>query len=275
MRTFSTKPLVSVIIPCYNHGNYVHEAIQSVRESAGDVPYEIVVVDDGSTDAFTRSQMELLARDGMQVVHQTNQGLAAARNNGIKASEGKYIISLDSDNKLSHAYFSKGIDILEKSPEFDVVFGNPMFFENEKGLRIIGDFDFSRIIKGNYVDACAVFRKSAWEKAHGYDGNMPAMGHEDWEFWIHIFLKGGRFFFLNELCFYYRNRMNSMSKTSANPNEKKNRNYIYRKHGEDIINILCDERRNALDKITRTSNYLKSNKLKSIVKIVLELNISA
>ena len=69
----------------------------------------------------------------------------------------------------------------------------------------------------NYIDACAVFRKTVWEEVGGYDGNMPAMGNEDWEFWIHIFFKKGVFYYLDQPCFYYRVSSTSMRVSVTEP----------------------------------------------------------
>lgn len=199
------------------------------------------------------------------IIHQSNQGLAAARNNGINIAKGKYIIPLDSDNKLHENYLTKAIKILDKSPPIDVVYGNPIFFgEPEYIKRIIGEFNLEKMIASNYIDACAVFRKETWTRVNGYDGKMP-MGHEDWEFWINVYLNGANFFYLNEPCYYYRVITNSMSKTISNPAEKLNEKYIHQKHCSAIIQKLTFEsilKQNRLDSANK-------NKVKTIVKLLL------
>jgi len=72
-------------------------------------------------------------------------------------------------------------------------------------------------LEENHVDACVVVRKEMCVKTGGYDGNMPSMGNEDWELWINLFLKGGKFFYLNTTCFYFRVLSNSMSATTTRP----------------------------------------------------------
>src|SRR5579863_4843888 len=94
------KKRVSVVIPCYNHGEFLGEAIESAMESArADV--EIILVDDGSTDERTRKEIERIEAGGsVIVIRQPNQGLAAARNAAIARASGEYILPLDSDNQI-------------------------------------------------------------------------------------------------------------------------------------------------------------------------------
>jgi cellulose synthase/poly-beta-1,6-N-acetylglucosamine synthase-like glycosyltransferase len=87
---------VSVVIPCFNHGDFLPEAAASVISlKRSDI--ELIVVDDGSTDEQTRREMHKLAAQGTKVLRQENKGLAAARNAGILASHGEYIRPLDAD----------------------------------------------------------------------------------------------------------------------------------------------------------------------------------
>src|SRR5438309_8808465 len=90
---------ISVVMPCFNHGEFLPEAAASVAR-LGREDIEIVVVDDGSTDERTREVMDELAERGTKVIRQENKGLAAARNAGIAASQGEYILPLDADDRL-------------------------------------------------------------------------------------------------------------------------------------------------------------------------------
>ncbi|SNR69947.1 glycosyltransferase family 2 protein [Hymenobacter mucosus] len=256
---------VSVVIPCFNHGQYIQEALQSVECNVGNIPYEIIIVDDGSTDAHTLMVMDVLEQGGYTVIRQTNQGLAAARNVGISLARGKYIIPLDSDNKLHSNYLTKAVQLLDDNHEVEVVYGKPMFFGEETGLREVGEYDFFKIIQCNYIDACALFRREVWQKVGGYDGAMPAMGNEDWEFWIHSFLLGTKFMYLNEICFYYRVSPNSMSVSVTRPGFEQNKTYIYTKHGSALIKRLLDE--------LHTLDYIRKNKFRTVAKIILGVNL--
>ncbi len=89
---------VTVVIPCFNHGAYIAEAVESVLAQDGPTP-RIVVVDDGSTDEATKRAFDALP-DGVEVIHQANAGPAAARNAGIESTDSPYLLMLDADDRL-------------------------------------------------------------------------------------------------------------------------------------------------------------------------------
>jgi glycosyltransferase involved in cell wall biosynthesis len=222
---------ISVVIPCFNHGAYILDAIASV-ETSGDVNYELIVINDGSTDAHTLSVLNTLRDRGYHVVDLENQGLANARNHGIAIASGRYILPLDSDNKIRPDYMRKGIAILDKSPEIGIVYGDVEFFGGSTGVWSLPDFDLYRLLIGNYIDACAVFRKQVWQDCGGYDPNMPdKLGYEDWDFWLGATEKGWQFWHTPEVMFDYRTRSDSMVQTCKQPdNQKRLVHYICAKH---------------------------------------------
>lgn len=204
------KPRLSVVIPCYNHGQYIEEAIASVRSAQRD-DIEIIVVDDGSTDARTQQEMERLALDpNLTLIRQANSGLAAARNVGITAARAEYILPLDADNRIRPAYIERGIAILDAHPHVGVVYGDAEYFGSKTGRWKIGPFERERLLKWNYIDACAVIRKKLWEQNGGYRRGMPVQGLEDWEFWLHTLSHGWGFFYVPEILFDYRVMPGSM-----------------------------------------------------------------
>ncbi len=202
---------VSVVIPCFNHGQFIRDAIRSV-EKCDKGTYELVIVNDGSTDARTQQVMKELEAEGYRVINQTNQGLAAARNNGIRAGKGRYVLPLDADNLIRPNYIYAGIEILDKFPEVAVVYGRPAYFGEvtDRRFNIGGEFDLLRLLRDNYIDACTVLRKSAFEQCGGFDSNMPSQGYEDWDLWIAMASRGYQFHFVDEVLFDYRIRHDSM-----------------------------------------------------------------
>src|SRR5262245_10979391 len=97
---------VSVVIPCFNLGRYLGEAVESVRRQSRK-PAELIIVDDGSTDAETLNLFERLAREGVTILRQANQGAPAARNYGIRNASGPYILCLDADDVLEPAFLEE------------------------------------------------------------------------------------------------------------------------------------------------------------------------
>jgi glycosyltransferase involved in cell wall biosynthesis len=261
--------LISIIIPCFNHGAYLQEAIDSVTNISGvQKKIEIIIVNDGSTDKYTIEKLHQLEKEGWSIITQKNSGLAAARNLAIKKARGKYIIPLDSDNRLTENYLTKGVQILESDPSIGIIYGNVQKFGMIEKFVIPSNFDIYSLIQNNYIDACTIFRKEIWVENDGYDQNMPAMGNEDWEFWINSFINGYKFYHLNELCFHYRVLPNSMTVTSNGPNNKKNREYIFIKHQEAIF-FLWEQLRRDNARKSFILNYLKTHKLLGCLKVLL------
>jgi glycosyltransferase involved in cell wall biosynthesis len=208
----STEPsLVTVVIPCFNHGQFVREAIRSVEKCDPGV-YELIIVNDGSTDPETLRVMKELEDEGHHVINQSNQGLAMARNNGIRAGRGRYLLPLDADNLIRPRYLYAGIEILDKHQDVAVVYGKPAYFGELTGraFDIGGEFDLRRLLQDNYIDACTVLRRSAFEATGGYDSKMPTPGYEDWDLWLTLAARGHRFYFVDEELFDYRIRHDSM-----------------------------------------------------------------
>ena len=201
---------ISIIIPCYNHGEYLREAIKSVEQCSDKDLYEIIVLNDGSTDQNTIEVLQQFAKEGYNVINQANQGLGAARNNAIKKAVGKYILPLDSDNRIHPGYIYESIKILDEQPNIAMVYGDSEYFGEKTGRRKTGEFNLQKIMIGNYIDACAVYRKSAWEALGGYDEKMPVMGMEDWDFWLNMSLNNYQFQYIPKVLFDYRVLKNSM-----------------------------------------------------------------
>lgn len=260
VRNFKNLLLLSIIIPCYNQGIFLIEALESIHEVFIESPFEIIIINDGSTDEQTNEIINSLDKLKYSIIFQENKGLATARNNGIRQAKGDYILLLDSDNKL-HKNYMHGLKILQNNPLIDVVYGNPIFFGKKKGVKRIGEFNISKLLKENFIDACALFKKEIWLKNGGFDSKMPAMGNEDWEFWISSFFNGGKFYFLDKPCFYYRVSENSMSVTTTRPNFFANRGYIHNKHIQNVLNIFLRE--------SELLNYIRENKIKAAAKLIL------
>lgn len=220
---------ISIVIPCYNQGNCIMEAVKSVELCPDKNLYEIIIVNDGSTDIITLNVLNKLSIEGYNVINQTNRGLGAARNAGIKAAAGKYILPLDCDNKIKPEYIFEGIRLLDNYSSIDVVYGNAEYFGEKKGTWLSEEFNLQHLMIENYIDACAVFRKSTWEKLGGYDENMPVMGAEDWDLWLRIAFDGGKFMYLNKIFFEYYYSSKSMIRSRRKEYDKLLNDYIQKK----------------------------------------------
>jgi glycosyltransferase involved in cell wall biosynthesis len=221
---------LSIIIPCYNQGNFLEEALQSISQCKDKLVYEIIIVNDGSTDTATIAILKELSVKGFNIINQPNKGVGAARNTGIKAALGKYILPLDADNKIRPEYIYEGIKLLDESSELDVVYANAEYFGEKKGLWESGEFNLQRLMLENYIDACAVFRKSTWERVGAYDENMPIMGYEDWDLWLRIAFQDGKFKYINKVMFDYRYSSKSMIRSIHDDKLKAIYEYLDKKY---------------------------------------------
>ncbi len=255
-----SKPLVSIVIPCYNHGAYIQEAIDSIATDKILYPVEIIIVDDGSSDSATLSKLEALQAVGYQVFFQKNGGPASARNTGVANAKGQYILPLDADNKISPDYINKAMPIL-LNKDVDIVYARPIFFgdlSQKKRQYKVRKFDDLDIVTGNFADACAVYKREVWEKNGGYDTAIPFYGFEDWEFWINAASNGFKFHLLDEELFYYRIINNSVITGYSNEDKiKLNKQYIIKKHSDFY-----------LEKIIRLS-YIKERYEVDILRFII------
>jgi glycosyltransferase involved in cell wall biosynthesis len=227
---------LSVVIPCYDYGQLLVDAIASFERNAPE-RCELLVVDDGSTQPRTLEVLEILRQGGYPILRQPNGGLAAARNRGIREARGRYVLPLDADNRLVPGFLASAIRALDADPEVGVVYGDRIDFGARSGRLRVRDFDLDTLLWANFIDACAVYRREIWEAGGGYDAG--ALVWEDWEFWISAAERGWRFLRLDEPGFEYRVRPNSMLAVAEREGIRRSvREHVYRKHRELYVERL-------------------------------------
>lgn len=203
----SVQPLVSVIVPIYNMQLYLRETIESVLKSSYS-PYELILVDDGSTDNSAEIAKEYAERsNNIKLISQKNGGASKARNFGIENAAGKYILPVDADNLITEKYIEKAVELLESRPEVKVVSCEAIFLGKKQGKWELPTFSLKLLARKNLVDNCAMYRKSDWAIAGGYCNEI--LGREDWDFWISMFKSGGEFVRLPIVGLHYRVRSDS------------------------------------------------------------------
>ena len=198
---------VTVVIPCYNHGEFLLETLDSVQAQTFD-DYEVVIVDDGSTDPATCTLLRNLNSPKVKVIHTQNQGVSAARNRAIAEAIGEYILPLDADDMIASTYLEKAVAVLDARPDVAVVFGERLMFGEREGIFPLPDYEPRRLLTENLIYPAAMFRKTDWQKVGGYCEAM-VHGWEDWEFWISMSKLGRNIVKLPEVLFLYRVRSSS------------------------------------------------------------------
>ncbi|WP_289663014.1 glycosyltransferase family 2 protein [Flavobacterium panacagri] len=225
-------PKISLIIPCYNSEATLEATLESVLNQIFD-EWEAIIVNDGSTDSTEQIAKKWIEKDQrFKYFFKKNEGLGKARNYGIERAAGTFILPLDSDNLVDKYFCKKALEVFKNNETVDVVHGYAEYFGEKQGLWKIDDFDIQKMLADNYIDACAIFKKVLWEKAGGYDEEMPHQGHEDWEFWISISNYGAVFFNLHAVTFKYFVSNKSMIHSFTSDMFFLNRDYIVKKHSK-------------------------------------------
>ncbi len=181
-------PLVTVVIPCYGQAHFLGEAIESVLAQSHP-NLEVIVVDDGSPD----NTSEVAARyPGVRCVRQENQGLSGARNSGLAASGGEYVVFLDADDRLLPEALEAGLECFEAHPECAFVHGDYRFiatdgsFVGRSRQHIVGEDRYTALLQGNYITmhATVVYRRAVFETVGGFDTSLSAC--EDYDMYLRI-----------------------------------------------------------------------------------------
>jgi glycosyltransferase involved in cell wall biosynthesis len=205
MRRFVAK--VTIIIPCWNAGSDMAGTAASALAQAN-VDIEVVIVDDGSTDPATLRVLDSIQDPRVRVFHQSNAGPAAARNRAIAEATGEYILPLDADDLLEPGYAAKAVAVLDVQPDVGIVYCRAEKFGAEEGPWDLPAFSADELALGNVIFVSAMFRRSDWEMAGGFDEGLRH-GMEDYDFWIRLVHAGRKVVMLGETLFRCRVREGS------------------------------------------------------------------
>ena len=184
------NPLISVIIPCYNHGIFLDECLASVFNQTYQ-PLEIIVIDDGSPDAQTVETVERWSEDSrLTVLRQPNFGPSIARNRAIAHAKGRYILPLDADNYLAPSAIQNLYDQLSVAPpDVKFIYQGQQFFGNRTDYAVQPDYNLYFLLQVNYCDTCALIDRSVFDEGCKFREDI-GLGHEDWDFFLQLAQKG-------------------------------------------------------------------------------------
>ncbi len=195
-------PRVSIVIPCFNKGEFIDQAVNSVlNQTYRDI--ELVIVNDGSDDGHTEKKLEDYHQSGVKVIHTANYGVSEARNTGIRESRGEYILPLDADDEIEKDYVRHAVDILDSRQEVGIVYCLAKFFDKRNQEWELPPYSREAILLDNMIFCSAFFRRSDWEKVKGYNPNMRN-GYEDWDFWLSLIELGLDVYRIPQTLFLYR-----------------------------------------------------------------------
>lgn len=224
------KPLVSIIITCYNKKPYLETTLESVeRQTYANL--EVILVDDGSNDGSRDVLEQYAASHGnVSLVFQSNQGVSAARNAGINVSNGEFIMSLDADDRIEPTYVERCVEVLEKHSEVKVVQTRASYFGDKTGEFKVPEYSYEGLLWTNLIHYCAMYRRGDFLCTKGYNTNM-VHGLEDWDFWLSMLQPEDLVFCVDEALFHWRVLSNSRS-IEAEQNEMECYRQLFHNHSE-------------------------------------------
>lgn len=223
------KDLISVIVPCYNQAQFLDECLQSVLDQTYE-DWECLIINDGSPDNTEEVAEKWVEKDSrFKYYFKENGGLSSARNYGIERAEGSWLLPLDADDYISNEYLGLAQKHINDK-NVKVIYCNAMKFGEIKGKWLLPDFKLENLARDNVIFCSAFFRKCDWIRVEGYDENLR-IGLEDWDFWISILKSGGRVIKIENVCFFYRIKKNSMITNLKNDNNYQSAiKYVEKKH---------------------------------------------
>lgn len=221
-----SEPQVSIVIPCYNHGKYVQEALDSLVGCK--LTYEVIVVDDGSPDPETIAVLDALMQlPELTVIRQPNGGPGKARNTGIEKARAPFVVPLDADNRMVLSGLYAAYDEIQKDDTIAVVYGDAELFEQQSGTWVNQPLDLKAMVMSNQIDNCVLLRRAAWQNVGGYPPDKAYQSHEDWLFWLRLLENGWQFRYIHHTFFEYRILQTSLLRTEGKEKRKVTRIYTY------------------------------------------------
>lgn len=211
------QPLISIIIPCYNHENYVQECIQSIIEQDYQ-NIELIIIDDGSKDNSVQKIKEMQALCEQRFVrfefrHRPNKGLCATLNEALEWCQGKYVSIFASDDIMYPHKSNIQVKFLEENSNITAVFSNMQYFNDNSLLKITNipakEYSFQDVLLHNPLLAPTYMGYlSAIKKVNGYDESIMI---EDWYMWLKLLDNGFRIHTIDDVLVKYRWHGDNMS----------------------------------------------------------------
>lgn len=237
--------LLSVVIPFYNLGAYLEDTLTSIGATSY-TPYEVVIVNDGSTDPKSLELLQKIEGQGVahiRIVHTENQGLAAARNVGAEAAAGEFLAFVDADDLVDPDFFSRAIDVLQRYANVAFVYSWVRYFGESSDIWPTWNAEFPYLLAHNMLIPIVVTRRSVFLQ-RGKNKLEFEYNFEDYDGWIGLVEAGGVGVSLAQPLVRYRVRTGSMYQ-SSNRNQQQylydlltqHHAEAYRKWGVELFNL--------------------------------------
>lgn len=256
----SAQPLVSIIVPCYNYGRFLAEALESLLAQTYS-NWECIIVNDGSTDNTEEVSNQFVEKDTrFKYIYQSNSGVSSARNRTLQEARGEYIQLLDADDLLESEKLRLQVTLLEENPDVDLVFSNMIFFShddktvfsepklllNKKPVSGSGDILLESLLDDNtFLPGCTLSRKSLYDDVGFFKKGIE--GIEDWDYFYRAALV--------QKIFKHDNRIGTELLVRSHGNNASSNRYIMWKNKIKARKSLMDETEKLLERTD--SNFTK------------------
>lgn len=196
-------PLLSIVIPVYNHADTIVACLKAL-ETQTEQRFEVVLVDDGSSDDLVRTLQEApFSRPYKLIRFDQNRGAPAARNEGARRTSGAYLLFLDADATLIPRALAKMKEVLDTHPEIAFAYPDLQF----GWKRFPGQaFNSELLKKMNYIHTSALIRRTSFP---GFDESLKKF--QDWDLWLTIMERGGKGMRIPEVLFSIKTRATGYS----------------------------------------------------------------
>ncbi len=255
----------TIIMPAFNVGPYIGDAIESVLAQTRE-DWTLVIVDDGSTDE-TDEVARSFSDKRIEVIQQENAGAAAARNRAAQGAQSPFLSMLDADDAWAPDYLEKMLGALEAAPDLAFVACDANTFADEKipgnrcsdNVKMVPPVTLKRVAARAFQVYTAVTMRRPWfESVGGFDNDLR--NAQDFDLWIRILAAGGKAAYLDEPLAWYRLRDDSLSSNDVRLSAFTIRVYEKLRAARPDLMVLCDRR---IDKLRYT---MALNKAKAALR---------
>lgn len=206
-------PTATIVIPCFNHGRFVAQAVESALRQT-DAATRVVLIDDGSDDGQTPPACDACAGERATVIHQPNRGLPAARNRGASDADTDYLVFLDADDWIEPTFVSRLNALVRaeqdagRGTDLSHAYCQERLVERGNGLWRVPDWDPLLMMITNIHPVTTLIRRDRFEAVGGFNEDMRG-GYEDWDLWLKFIDRGWRAVRLPEPLFTWRRHSDS------------------------------------------------------------------
>lgn len=237
--------LLSVIIPYYNMGEYIDDCINSIENSSYS-HIEILIIDDGSTDTFSKNKLEEIASAGRaRVYRKPNTGLCETRNFGAQKANGDYIAFLDADDQVESSYYIKAMNLLKEYRNIFFVGCWAQYFGRDNEVWPSFNPEFPYLLVHNMINSSALIYKKKAFLMGGLNDPKMYYGMEDYESVIQMVKNGYRGIVIPEVLWFYRIRSGSMAQSFNQFSQiflyrtiTEKHSDLYSTFSKDVVNLL-------------------------------------